>query len=236
MNSLFETTNWTLVLEAASSSDANGGYALEHLCKRYRPPLLQYARAFGLGEEDAQDVTQSFFQHLLEKNLPARAQPDLGRFRCFLLSSMRNFMRAMHRNATAEKRGGDDSEHLRLDEDSMQLHESLAVKDEAGESFDRSWAHALIENALNELEEEQICQGHEERFRLMRPLMMETESRERVMKEMQERFGMNEGASRTALSRLRARFREMVRFEVARVVADPAEVDDEISYLIQLLR
>ena len=70
----------------------------------------------------------------------------------------------------------------------------------------------------------------------MRPLLLETESREQVMKEMQERLAMNEGACRTALSRLRARFREMVRFEVARVVADPAEVDDEISYLIQLLR
>ena len=236
MNPLFETTNWTLVLEAASSSDANGGHALEHLCKRYRPPLLQYARAFGLGEEDAQDVTQSFFQHLLEKNLPARAQPDLGRFRYFLLSSMRNFMRVTHRNATAEKRGGDDAEHVSLDGERTQLHEGMAVKDEAGESFDRSWAHALIGNALAELEKEQIGQGHEERFKLMRPLLLETESREQVMKEMQERLGMNEGACRTALSRLRARFREMVRFEVSRVVADPAEVDDEISYLIQLLR
>jgi len=231
----FETTQWTLVLQAAEMDSAEGLQALERLCRRYQPPLLAYARRFGLTEHDAQDVTQSFFQHLLEKNLPARANPAFGRFRSFLLSSLKNFIHVTHRNANREKRGA-DIEHMSLETGEQTHSESLLVVDSAASAFDRQWAHTLIQIALDELAKEQAAQGTADRFALMRPLLLDPDGREAVFAELRARFGMADGAARTSLSRLRTRFRELVRAEVERVVNDPSEVDAEIAYLLRVLR
>jgi RNA polymerase sigma factor (sigma-70 family) len=233
----FETTQWSLILEAADPGRPEGVQALEQLCRRYRPPLLAYARGFGLKEQDAQDITQSFFQHLLEKNLPGRASPELGRFRSFLLTSLRNFIHVSYRNATRERRGGGDPQaHLSLQDESHDLTEQLISPELPEEAFDREWAQTLIHLALDALEQEQALQGTEDRFAVMRPLLLDPQHRDAVFTVLRERFGMADGAARTALSRLRTRFRELVRLEVARVVDDPAEVDAEISYLLRMLR
>lgn len=231
----FETTQWTLILQAAEEDNPMGQQALEHFCRRYQPPLLAYARSFGLGEHDAQDVTQSFFQHLLEKNLPARADRALGRFRSFLLVSFRNFMSAMHRNATRQRRGGPTAEHVPLQEDLNETPDSLMVESNAANAFDRQWAHTLLQIAIDRLEAEQAAQGHAVRFALMRPLLLSPDSRDAVIAMLVEKHGMTDGAARTLLSRLRARFRDLVREEVQRVVNDPAEVDEEISHLLKVL-
>ena len=231
----FQTTQWTLILQAGERDSSESVQALEHLCRRYQPPLLAYVRGFGLKEHDAQDVTQSFFQHLLEKNLPARANPNLGRFRSFLLVSLRNFMHVTYRNARREKRGGNDIEHVSLESAEQSHTESMLVEDSATHAFDRQWARTLIQMAVDELAAEQAAQGTSDRFALMRPLLLDPSGREAVFAELQARFGMAEGAARTSLSRLRTRFRELVRIEVERVVNDPAEVDAEIAYLLRVL-
>jgi RNA polymerase sigma-70 factor (ECF subfamily) len=208
--------------------------ALEHLCRRYQPPLLAYVRGFGLKEHDAQDVTQSFFKHLLEKNLPARANPNLGRFRSFMLVSLRNFIHVTHRNASREKRGN-DIEHVSLESAEHSHTESMLVEDSATHAFDRQWARTLIQISMDVLAGEQEAQGTTDRFALMRPLLLDPSGREAVFAELRTRFGMADGAARTCLSRLRTRFRELVRIEVERVVNDPAEADAEIAYLLRVL-
>lgn len=231
----FETTQWSLILEAGDQGGAGHLEALEQLCRRYRPPLLAFARGFGLKDQDAQDVTQAFFQHLLEKNLPSRANPELGRFRSYLLTSLKNFIHVSYRNATRERRGGDPAQHVSLHDGNHELHDHLIADPAQDVSFDREWAHTLIRIAIDELAKEQEQQGKSERFALMRPLLLDPSGREAVFAELQARFGMAEGAARTALSRLRTRFRELVRTEVQRVVNDPAEVDAEIAYLLRVL-
>lgn len=231
----FQTTQWTLILQAAEVESPLSLQALEQLCQRYQPPLLAYARGFGLKEHDAQDMTQSFFQHLLEKNLPARANPELGRFRSFLLVALRNFMHVVHRNATRERRGGPFSEHISLDDDTHPLPETLMTEASATNAFDRQWAHTLLKIAIDRLETEQAGQGYAERFALVRPLLLSAESRDEVVAALIQNHGMSDGSARTMLSRLRARFRDLVREEVMRVVNDPSEVDEEISYLLKAL-
>lgn len=232
----FETTNWSLILEAADQDRESSLEALEQLCRRYRPPLLAYARGFGLKEEDAQDLTQAFFQHLLQKNLPGRASPELGRFRSFLLVSLRNFIHVTHRNATAEKRGGGEADsHVSL-HDLEKDGEAQMISGEAPDiAFDREWAVTVIQIAMAELEAEQVAIGNAERYAVMRPQLLNPEGRDEVFAELKLRFDMSDGAARTVLSRLRARFRELVRAEVARVVDDPSEVDAEIAYLLRVL-
>jgi RNA polymerase sigma-70 factor (ECF subfamily) len=235
MNAEFETTHWSLILEAADQDKDDGLAALEQLCRRYRPPLLAFSRSFGIKEQDAQDTTQAFFQHLLETNLPSRANHELGRFRNFLLTSFKNFIHVSHRNATRERRGGDSVLHVSLNDESLELNEQLITETSSDLSFDREWAHTLIQIALDELAKEQAAQGTEERFAMMQPLLLDPERREAVFAELKTRFGMADGAARTSLSRLRTRFRELVRTEVDRVVNDPSEVDAEITYLLRVL-
>jgi hypothetical protein len=111
----------------------------------------------------------------------------------------------------------------------------MLVEDSATHAFDRQWARTLIQIAMDELAGEQAAQGTMDRFALMRPLLLDPSGREAVFAELQARFGMTEGATRTSLSRLRTRFREFVRIEVERVVNDPAEVDAEIAHLLSVL-
>ena len=141
----FNTTCWTLILDAAKTCEIQSRPALESLCKTYWEPLYAYARSCGKTHQDAQDTTQAFFEHLLEKNLPGRVTPGLGRFRCFLLASLRNFMIAEHRNANCVKRGGEVGEHLSLEE----ARHLVATPSEAETAFDRQWAHTLIQLALD---------------------------------------------------------------------------------------
>lgn len=231
----FQTTQWTLILQAAEVDGPLSMQALEQLCRRYQPPLLAYARGFGLKEHDAQDMTQSFFEHLLEKNLPARANRELGRFRSFLLVSLRNFMSVTHRNATRERRGGPAAQHISIEDELHQLPESMVTDSSAANAFDRQWAHTLLQISIDRLEVEQSAQGHGERFALVRPLLLSTDARDEVIAALIQNHGMSDGSARTMLSRLRARFRDLVREEVTRVVNDPAEVDEEISYLLKAL-
>jgi RNA polymerase sigma-70 factor (ECF subfamily) len=149
---------------------------------------------------------------------------------------LRNFIHVTHRNATRERRGGDANNHISLQDENHDLEAQLATAESADLAFDREWAHTLIQIALDELEKEQTVQGTNERYLLMRPLLLDPEGRDAVFAELLQRYNMADGAARTALSRLRTRFRELVRAEVLRIVQDPKDVDSEIMHLLQMLR
>jgi len=233
MRQTLATTRWTIILQAADPSAPGSQEALESLCHKYWQPLYAYVRASGKTHEDAQDITQGYFQRLIEKNLPARVSPDQGRFRAYLLATLRNFMLAWHRDSTTQKRGGTDSVHLSIDDDPT-LTEALSISPEA--LYDQRWAQTMVKNALDRLAEQQADLGQRDRFALMRPLLLDPEHGTAAQSELITRHGMTEGSIRTALSRLRAQFRQIIRDDVADLVENPAEIDDEIAHLLNALR
>jgi RNA polymerase sigma-70 factor (ECF subfamily) len=232
MNPQFYTTCWTVVIDSAKSNPAESRPALEALCRTYWAPLYAYAVSSGKSHEDAEDITQAFFGHLLEKNLPGGADPEVGRFRSYLLASLRYFMIDWHRHATSQRRGG---ANLTVP---LREAEYLSTAGDTPEAaYDRKWAHILIGIALDTLAAEQDKVGHGDRFAMMRPLLLDPEGgRESAMAELVDRYDMTPGHIRTTLSRLRARFREIVRLEVSRLVADASEIDAEIAHLLRAMQ
>lgn len=233
MSQTLDTTRWTIILQAANPDAPGSCEALEALCRKYWQPLYAYVRCSGKNHDDAQDITQSYFQHLIEKNLPARVSPAGGRFRSYLLATLRNFMLTWHRDATTQKRGGTDVVHFSIDDDPT-LTDKLSTTPEA--LYDQRWAQTMVKNALDQLAEQQAELGQSERFALMRPLLLEPERGATEQNKLIIEHGMTEGSIRTALSRLRAQFRNIIRENVAKLVEDPAEIDDEIAYLLRALR
>lgn len=221
------------MLDAAKADLERSRPALEILCRAYWPPLYAYARRCGKNHEDAQDSIQSFFAHLLGKNLPGRANPESGRFRTFLLSSLRHFMMTEHRDATTQKRGR-NAVHLPLNMITETAADSCTA-DTPEAAYERKWAHTLVNIALNQLAEQQSSSGNQARFALLRPLLLDTSDSAAIHARLNAEHGMTEGSIRTALTRLRARFRDILRREVARLVDDPAEVDHEIAHLLQAM-
>jgi hypothetical protein len=156
----------------------------------------------------------------------------VGRFRSYLLASLRYFMIDWHRHATSQRRGG---ANLTVP---LREAEYLSTAGETPEAaYDRKWAHILIGIALDTLAAEQDKVGHGDRFAMMRPLLLDPEGgRESAMAELVDRYDMTPGHIRTTLSRLRARFREIVRLEVSRLVADASEIDAEIAHLLRAMQ
>jgi RNA polymerase sigma factor (sigma-70 family) len=229
----FDTTRWTLVLDAANADVECSRPALETLCRAYWPPLYAYARRSGKNHEDAQDSIQSFFAHLLSKNLPGSANPASGRFRTFLISSLRHFMLTEHRDATTQKRGRNVI-HLPMDM-ITEAATDCCTADTPEAAYERKWAHTLVNIALNKLAEQQSSSGNQARFALLRPLLLDMSDSAAIRLRLTAEHGMTTGSIRTALTRLRARFRDILRQEVSQLVDDPAEVDDEISYLLKAM-
>lgn len=235
MSADFTQTNWTLILQAADQQSAGGQKALEQLCHRYWKPLNAFVRSYGRSHHDAEDTTQAFFQHLLELKLYDRANKERGRFRTFLMTSLRNFMIREHRDASAQKRGGGQAEHVSMDLARSELESSSNSANAPDAIFDRKWAIAVLEEAMKALEAEQTASGNAERFAVLRPLVLDHERGEAGEQDTSRRLGLSDAGVRTALSRLRARYRELVRAEVASLVDDPADVDDEIAHLMRAL-
>jgi RNA polymerase sigma factor (sigma-70 family) len=230
----FASTHWSLVLAAGRRSLPASDQALSVLCRAYWYPLYAYARR-RLGDLDhAQDLTQDFFARLLEKNILAGAQPERGHFRAFLLTAFKNFLTNEGEKARAEKRGGGRA-FLPLD---FRAGDSRYDREPAHawtpeRLFERQWALTLLEQVLAALRAEYAADGKEELFdRLKVYLTGETAA---SYADCAPALGMSEGAIKVAAHRLRARYRALLRWEVAQTVADPAEVDDEIRRLFDAL-
>lgn len=231
----FATTQWSLVLRAGQRADAAAARALELLCERYWLPIYAYVRRQTPDAADAQDLTQEFFARLIEKNVVAAAEPERGRFRAFLLGSVKHFLSNARDRARAQKRGG-DRRRLSLD---FAEGESRLAREPAGHLtperlFERRWALELLEVVVERLRAEHAAAGKLRQFELLSGAL--AGDRERLSyAEIAAALGQSEEAARQAASRLRRRYRELLRAEVAATVVGPEEVDDELRRLLTVL-
>jgi RNA polymerase sigma-70 factor (ECF subfamily) len=233
----FTTTHWSVVLAAGRTDTPQAGQALETLCQTYWYPLYAFARREGNAPEDAQDLTQAFFERFLEKNYLKDVARERGRFRSFLLAALRHFLADQRDRTRAAKRGGRASFVPLLDDeaDAEARYQGEPSRAEAAErSFDRAWAQTVMRSALRWLGAESATAGKAAEFAALKPFLSrppEANEYDQVGKP----FGLNARAIAMAVSRLRARYRELVRQRIADTVATPGEVEEEMRYLIDLL-
>ena len=230
----FPTTAWSIVLTAGrDSTDAHDALAV--LCQAYWYPVYAYIRHRGYAGQDAEDLTQQFFAHLLETHLVRAASPGRGRFRSFLLASIRNFLANEWDREHAVKRGGKAS-LLSLDFRAAEGRYALEPPDRLTPEklFERGWALALLERVLKRLRNEFVEAGRERRFEFMKAFL-DSEPSGTTYSRLAADLEASEGAARVAVYRLRSRYRELLHQEILAIVTDPAEVADEIRYLLSAL-
>lgn len=233
--SAFVTTQWSAVLAAGGGDSARSHMALEQLCRNYWPPLYAYVRRLGHSPHDAQDLTQEFFARLLEGHAMAKADPERGRFRSFLLASFKNFLAHEWEKARAQKRGG-RAQILSLDLDTAETRcvQPTAPDDAPDRAFDRQWALALLDLVLRRLRQEYADCGRDDLFLALKDTLSGGRS-EIPYRELGARLAMSEGAVKVAAHRLRQRYRELLREEIANTVAGPEEVEEELRQLFAAL-
>lgn len=232
---LFATTHWSVVLATADQDSPQAGEALEQLCRAYWYPLYVYVRRRGHGPEDAQDLTQEFFAHFLQKAAFRLADPARGRFRTFLLHSLSNFLVNEWKRSQRVKRGGGaacvsldvaDAEHRYAREPATTMTPERA--------YEHRWAMTLLEQVLAELEQEYARAGRGRVFEELSGVLWGKDASISYA-QIGQRLGMTEGAIRKAVHSLRTRYREWLRAKVAHTVADEREVEDELRYLITVV-
>lgn len=230
----FATTRWSVVLAAGRKSDPSSDRALADLCQSYWYPLYVYVRRRGVDTDAARDLTQEFFARLLEKNYLAVAQPERGRFRAFLLTALKNFLANEWERRRAQKRGGGKA-ILALDFDAgeSRFHNEPAHNDTPERLFDRQWALAVLDSCLTRLRGEFATQRKEQEFAQLKNFLTGEAAASYAV--VAQELGMTEGAVKVAVHRLRRRYRELLRAEVAQTLAEPAEVNDEIRCLFEAL-
>jgi RNA polymerase sigma-70 factor (ECF subfamily) len=233
----FPTTCWSRVARAGDPADPEARAALEGLCRDYWYPLYAFVRRRGLSAEDASDVVQGFLADLLERQVLERVDRDRGRFRAFLRASCAHYLSHERDRAGARKRGGGERPIPldRLDAEGRYGREPAPADVMTAEQlFERRWALVLLERVLARLEAEAARTGKQELFARLR-LMLEGDDGAESYRDVGTALGMSEGAVKVAAHRLRGRYRELLREEVARTVADPADVDAELADLIATL-
>lgn len=229
----FETTHWSIVRAAGSDSTGRSRDALAQLCGTYWEPLYAYLRRQGHRAEDAEDLTQGFFARVLEKGVLDAADPTRGRFRSFLLASLRHYAANERAHAEALKRGG-SVPALPLEFDGAERRYLAEPEDTATPErlFDRRWALALLDRAMVRLAAEYRQRGKHDLFESLKAHLIAPD--EGIpYSEIASRLGSSEGATRVAAHRLRRRFGDLLRGEVARTVDTADEVEDELRHLIQ---
>jgi RNA polymerase sigma-70 factor (ECF subfamily) len=210
--------------------------ALSGFCEAYWPPLYSFLRHRGFSSPDAQDLVQGFFAHLLEQNTLTRADQQKGRLRTFLLGSLQNFLYNEYDRARALKRGGDRQivsieEHLPEAEAAMMA--TVHLSDAA--CYDLVWASNIVKRAWDDLQNAFVAEGKAEWLEELRPFVAGGSVTPPNQEEAAARLGVPIATLRTWLSRLRQRYRESLRTEVASTVSDPADVDQELQHLYQIL-
>jgi len=231
----FLTTHWSVVLAAGRNDTTRAREALARLCQTYWYPLYACARRRGNSPHDAQDLTQAFFAHLLERRSLADAHPARGKFRSFLLAAMNHFLIHQWNKARAKKRGGGD-QAISLDLAAAEERFDLEPADPASPDklFDREWALTLLQEVLNRLEAEFRREGKHALFDALKQTL--AGSREsQPYAELAARLGLNEGAVKVAVHRLRKRYRELIRAEIARTLDPSQDIEEEMRHLFNAL-
>jgi RNA polymerase sigma-70 factor (ECF subfamily) len=233
MSRRFATTRWSVVL-AARGADSKGRQAFSTLCEDYWHPIYAFIRREGYGAEEARDLTQGYFLLLLGKTLLHDFRPAEGRFRSFLLASVRHFLSDARDRERAAKRGGGRAP-IPLDEaiaeESYRREPHTELTPE--EIFERRWAATVIDRAMRRLGEDAGRRGRLEQFERLKEFL--TGAGADTYLAASSDLATTEDAVKVAVHRLRRRYGEMLRREVAETVADPAQVDDEIRYLLEVI-
>lgn len=231
----FATTHWSAVLAAADSASGSSPGAMETLCRQYWYPLYAFVRRKGHSAEDAKDLTQAFFERLLEKQYLKDVRAEKGRFRTFLLTSLTHFLANEWDRSCALKRGGGQAD-LSLDAAALEeryISEGTPL-DPPERHFDRLWAAAVMDRALALLEAEFRAAGRAPQFQAL-VAFLSRPPRDGEYAGLGQPLGLSSHAVAVAVSRLRDRYRELIRAEVADAVDRPAEVEAELRYLIELV-
>jgi RNA polymerase sigma-70 factor (ECF subfamily) len=232
---VFLTTRWSAVLAAGSNDTTQAQAALEQLCRHYWPPLYAYVRRAGHSSEDAQDLTQEFFARLLARHSLAQADRERGRFRSFLLGSLKHFLAHEWERARAQKRGG-RVQFIPLPNDTDGAMGALpaAANETPDRAFDRQWALTLLDLVLDRLRREYANAGRDDLFLGLKETLGGGRA-EIPYRDLARRLGMSEGAVKVAAHRLRRRYRELLREEIARTVATASDTEDELGHLFAAL-
>lgn len=231
----FRTTRWTQVLQARGDSP-EAKSALSELCAAYYAPVFGFIRRNASSEEAARDLTQEFFRRLLARQGIEGVQPSRGRFRSFLLGAVKHFLADMRKHDQRQKRGaGQTMEPLEPGTDTspgLQLPDPAAPNPE--DEFDRKWALTMLERALGSLAREQDLAGKSAQFEALKPWLT-GEIQQISQADAARQIGLNEGAVKVAIHRLRRRFREVLKGEIGQTLSEPAHVDEELRCLLKAL-
>jgi len=232
---LFATTRWTLVCDAARGVDTNATDALGALFATYWQPLYRYARRKGTSREDAEDLIQGFFAHVVEDRALGDIDRRKGRFRAFLLAAFTHWMINEWKRGSRQKRGGGERP-LSLDWESAESGLRLEAADDRSPDrlFDREWALALLGKVLVDLESACRSEGTAVQFARLKPCLTADSSRI-AYHELAAGLGLSEGAARVAVHRLRKRYRVLLAGEIARTLASPDAVEEEMQSLFAAL-
>jgi RNA polymerase sigma factor (sigma-70 family) len=234
-DSRFQTTHWSLIAAATSEPSEQARAALADLCAAYWYPIYAYLRRHGKSAEDARDLTQEFFATLLEKDYLADADRERGRFRAFLLTAVARFAGKERDKAAAQKRGGGRAA-LSLDfgEGERRYQREPAHDWTPERIFARRWALAILDKTLAALRSEHEQAGKLAHFDELKVFL--TGESGPPLRQVAEKLGMTEGAVKVAIHRLREKYRDKLRTEIAQTVATPEDVDEELGLLLAALR
>jgi RNA polymerase sigma factor (sigma-70 family) len=231
----FVTTQWSVVLKAATQDHEKAAVALHWLCTNYWYPVYAFIRRRGSDIHEAEDLTQAFFAYLLEEQTLKKVDREKGRFRSFLLTVLTNFLNNEWDRRHTLKRGG-GKKIVSLDEvaaDGLYRNEPSATLPPE-KLFDRRWASTLVEKVLVELRDEYQSVQNSKLLARLEPLLTQDVS-PGLAADLALEFGTSEGAVKVALHRLRRRFGELLRREVGLTVADASSLDEEVHYLLSAL-
>ncbi|MCX6903977.1 MAG: sigma-70 family RNA polymerase sigma factor [Verrucomicrobia bacterium] len=232
---MFPVTQWTVVLAAGGMPSPESAAALERLCSSYWYPLYAFVRRSGHSPPDAEDLTQEFFARVLERHWLTRADQSKGRFRTFLLTAMERFLANEWDKARALKRGG-GQRNVPIQVDTAETRYGVEPADTRTpeQAFEYRWAVALLDEVVKQLEAEFQEQGQAASFAALKPCLVGDRASQPYA-ELAAMLGMEEGAVKVAVHRLRQRYRELLRAEIANTVASTEEVDAEMRHLFNVL-
>jgi RNA polymerase sigma factor (sigma-70 family) len=230
----FDATHWSVVVSAGNPNSPGAQAALARLCQTYWYPLYVFVRRQGQSAENAQDLVQGFFAQAIEKNFVASAEREKGRFRSFLLISLRRYMVNEWKKANRDKRGG-GHEFISLDEQNTEMRYRAEPADESSpeKAYERQWALTLLQQVLDRLSGEFTAPGKAEVFSELKVFLSGEKGGSYA--EIGARLGMSEAAIKVSVHRLRQRYRELLRLEIANTVSSPEAIDDEIRNLFAAL-
>jgi RNA polymerase sigma factor (sigma-70 family) len=232
----FATTHWSVVLAAGQRDSPEAAKALEKLCRRYWYPLYAYVRRRGYVPEDAEDLTQEFFSRLLKNRDLEAVRQEKGRFRSYLLVALNHFLTNEWKRSQTLKRGGGHT-FVPLDQ---ALAEDLYRREPADtqtaeQMFQRRWATTTLEQVLTRLRDEYAASGRARQFDCLKGFLSD-ESHGRTQAQIAAELRISEGAVKQAVHRMRQRYRELLREEIAQTVPTAGDVEDELRHLIRVLR